>query len=93
MKSSASIYKSSGSQFFSITIEIQSRPGVFDELRSVMTFSVKLVVTGIFYSFRLILERKAGEEMSKSSRLELLEKFSSNRFGLSDAGGNASGPL
>ena len=39
----------------------------------------------ILCSFRLVLEGKAGKEIPDSSRLELLEKFLANNFGLSDA--------
>ena len=39
--------------------------------------------------FRLVLEGKIPE----SSRLQFLEKFSTNNFALSDAEGNTSGPL
>ena len=34
----------------------------------------------ILYSFRLVLEEKAGNEIPESSRLEFLEKFSANNF-------------
>ena len=44
-------------------------------------------------SFRLVLERKTGKEISKSSRLEYLEKFLANNFALSEAEENTSGPL
>ena len=39
----------------------------------------------ILYSFRLVLEGKAGGEIPESSRLEFLEKFLANSFALSDA--------
>ena len=42
------------------------------------------------HSFRLVLEGKTGKEISKSSRLELLEKFLANNFALSDAEDNTS---
>ena len=42
----------------------------------------------ILYSFRLVLEGKTGKEISESSRLEFLEKFSGNNFALSDAEDN-----
>ena len=50
-------------------------------------------VTWILCSFRLVSEEKIGKEIPESSRLELLEKFSWNNFGLSDAKDNNSGPL
>ena len=50
-------------------------------------------VTEILSSFKLVLEGKTGKEISESSRLEFLEKFSANNFALSDAEDNTSGPL
>ena len=50
-------------------------------------------VTEIICSFELVLEGKTGKEISESSRLEFLEKFSANNFALSDAEDNTSGPL
>ena len=44
-----------------------------------------LGATEILCSFRLVLERKTGKEIPKSSRLEFLEKFLTNNFALSDA--------
>ena len=35
-------------------------------------------------SFELVLEEKTGKEISESSRLEFLEKFSANNLALSD---------
>ena len=93
MKSSASMYESSGSQFFRTPTGIQSGPDAFDESRLVMTFLTILGVTEISWSFRLVLERKTGKEIPKSSRLEFLEKFFANNFALSDAEKNTSGPL
>ena len=52
-----------------------------------------LGVTEIIYCFRLVLEWKTGEEITKSSRLEFLEKFLAKNFALSDAEDNTSGPL
>ena len=72
LKSSASIYESSGSQFFRITKGIQSELDVFDKLRLVMTFLTNLGVTEILCSFRLVLEGKGSKEISESSRLEFL---------------------
>ena len=46
-------------------------------------------VTEILCSFKLVLEGETGKEITKTSRLEFLEKFSANKFTLSDA----SGPL
>ena len=41
----------------------------------------------------MILERKTGKEMLKSSRLVFLETFLANNFALLDSGDNTSGPL
>ena len=91
--SSASLYESSGSQFFRTTTGIQSGPDDFDEPRFVMTFLTILGVTEILCSFRLVLEGKRGKEIPESSRLEVLEKFLGNSFALSDAEDNTSIPL
>ena len=72
---------------------IKSGPDAFDEQRLVITFWTNLGVTEIFFSFRLPLEGKPGKEIRESSRLEFLEKFSSNNFALLDAEVNFSGPL
>ena len=61
------MHESSGSQFFRTTTGIKSGLDVFDESRFVMTFLTTLGVTEIF-SFRLVLERKIGKEIPKSSR-------------------------
>ena len=54
-----------------------------------MTF---LTILGIMKicSFRLVLEGKTGKEITESSRLDFIEKFSANNFALSDAGDNTS---
>ena len=44
-------------------------------------------------SFRLVIEWKTSKKISKSTRLEFLERLLANRFALSDAEGNTSGPL
>ena len=82
--------KSSSSQFFITTMEIQSGPNAFDESRFVMTFLIILGIIEIF-KFRLVLEGRA--EIPVSSRLEILEKFLANNFTLSDAEDNTSDPL
>ena len=58
-----------------------------------MTFLTYLEVTGILYSYNLVLEGKAGKEIHESSRLEFLEKILVNNFSLSVAEDNTSGPL
>ena len=47
-------------------------------------------VTEILCSFRLVLAGKTGKEITESSRLEFLEKFSAYNFALSDAEDNPS---
>ena len=49
-----------------------------------MTILTILGVTEILYSLRLVLEGKTGKKISKSSRLEFLEKFLANNFVLPD---------
>ena len=66
LKSSASVYESSGLQFFRTTTEIKSRPDTLDESRFVMTFSMILRVIEILCSFRLVLEGKAGKGIQES---------------------------
>ena len=58
---------------------------IFDKSRLIMTFLTILEVTDILCSFKLVLEEKTGKEIPGSSRLEFLEKLSSNNFALSDA--------
>ena len=58
-----------------------------------LTFLTILGVTEILCSFKLVLEGKTGKEISESSTLEFLEKFSANNFALSDAEDNTSRPL
>ena len=50
-------------------------------------------VTEILQSFKLVLEKKTDKEVTESSRLEFLEKFSANNFALPDAEDNTSGLL
>ena len=77
--SSASMYESSGSEFFRITTGIQSGSEAFDESKFIMTFFTILEVMEILCSFRLVLEGKAGKEILDSSRL-VLRKVFSKRF-------------
>ena len=85
--------RNSGSQFYKTTTAIQSGPGTFDKSRFVMTFQTILAVKFLVITARLVLERKTGKEIPKSSRLEFLAKFSANNFTLSDAEDNTSGSL
>ena len=73
LKSSASKYESSGSQFFRTTTGIQSGPDLFDESSFVMTFLTILGFTEILCSFILALDRKTGKVIPESSRVEFLE--------------------
>ena len=93
LESLASMYESSGSQFFRTNTGIQSGPDAFEESRFIMTFLTILGVMDILCSFRLVLEGKTGKEIPESSRFEFLEKFLENHFALSDAEDNTSGPL
>ena len=58
-----------------------------------MIFLTILGLTEIFYSFKLVLQRKTGKEIPESSQLKFLEKFSANNFALLNAEDNTSGPL
>ena len=80
LESSASMYKSSGSQFFRTTTGIQSGPDAFDKSRLVIIFLTNVGV-------------KSGKEIAESSRLEFLEMFLASYFALSDVEGNTFGPL
>ena len=53
-----------------------------------MTFLTILAITEILCSFRLVLEGKTGKEISESSRIEFLQKFSVKIFALSDVKDN-----
>ena len=64
-----------GSHFLRTTIGIHSGADTFDKSRLVKTFLTNLIATGILCIFRLVQERKAGEEIFESSRLEFLEFF------------------
>ena len=71
---------------------MQSGPDTFDESRFIMSFLSILGVTEILCSYRLLLNRKMGKEISESSRFEFLEKLLANNFVLSDVEDNTSGP-
>ena len=58
-----------------------------------MTYLSILGVTEILCSLKLVLEKKTGKEITESSRLEFLKKFSAKNFALSDAEGNTLRPL
>ena len=78
LKSSASMYESSGMQFFRTTTGIQSGPHAVDESMFIMTFLTILGDKEIC-SFRLVLEGKIGTEIPESSRFEFLEKYLANK--------------
>ena len=86
----ATMFGSSGSQFFIPTTGIQLGPKKFDKSRLIITFLTNLGVTDKLCSFRLVLEGKIGQEVPNPSRLEFLEKFLANNFTLSDAEDNHS---
>ena len=92
-KNSASMYESSGSQFFITTTGTQSGPDAFDESRFNITFLIILGVIEILYSFRLVLGGKTGKEILESSRLEFFGKFLANNFALSESERNTYRPL
>ena len=87
---SATMFGSSGSQFFRPTTGTQLGPKKFDKSRLIITFLTNLGVTDKLCSFRLVLERKIGQEVPNPSRLEFLEKFLASNFTLSDAEDNHS---
>ena len=89
LKSSASMYQSSSSQFFRTTAEMQSKADIFGKSGLVIIFLMNLGVVEILCSYRLVLEWKASKEIFKSSRLEFLGKFLVNIF-LLDAEVNTS---
>ena len=60
------MYESSGSQFFRTITGIQSGPDAFNKSRLGITFLTNLGVTEVLYSFRLVLEKKTGREISES---------------------------
>ena len=66
LKSSASMYGSSGSQFFRTTTEIKSGPDTLDESGFVMNFLTDLGVMEIFCSIRLVLEGRPAVKRYKS---------------------------
>ena len=63
LKSLASMYEGSGSQFCRTTTGIQSGPNAFDESRFAMNFLTILRVIDILCSFWLVLEGKAVKDI------------------------------
>ena len=62
----------------------QSGPDAFDKSRLVMTFLTILDVTEVLFSFRIVLESKTGKEITQTPKSKFLQKFSANKFDLSD---------
>ena len=58
--------------FLRTTNGVQSRPDALDESWFAMTFLTILGLTETLYSFRLVLEGKAGKAIPESSKLESL---------------------
>ena len=58
-----------------------------------MTFLTILGVTEISSGFRVVLEEKTDKGIPESTRLELLEKFSTKMFALSHVEDNTFWPL
>ena len=79
LKSSASMWGNSGSQFLRETIEIQSGPDTFDESRFLMTPLTILGVIEILCSLRLVLEGKTGNEI-RVIEIRVLRKVFSKTF-------------
>ena len=50
-------------KFFRTTTDIQAEPDTLDKPKFIMTFLTMLGVTEILCSFRLVLERKIGNEI------------------------------
>ena len=61
LKTSASTYERSASQFFRTTAGMQPAPEAFDESRLVITFLTIFGVTGILRSFKSVLKGKQVE--------------------------------
>ena len=61
LKSSTSMYGSSGSQFVRTTAGMESRIDSFDKPSLNMTFAISLGVTEILCSFRSVFEGKIGK--------------------------------
>ena len=66
----------------------QNQLDAFDESRFVLIFITMLGVTETLCSSRLVPEEKTGKEITESSKLEFLERISSNDVSVSNAEGN-----
>ena len=69
LKSSASMYEHSGSQFFRTTTRILSEPDAFDESRFSMTVLTFLEAMKTLCCFRLVLEGKTGTRGKRDTRV------------------------
>ena len=87
LRSSVSMYESSDSQFFRTTTRTHLGEDAFDESRLVMTLLTNSRVRKILFSFRSLLEGKAGKMI-----LELTRLLATNSS-LLDAEDNMPGPL
>ena len=65
LKSLASMYEITSSQFFRNIIGIQLGRDSFRKSRLVMTFLIKVAVAEISCSFRLVLDGKTDKEISR----------------------------
>ena len=72
------------------TLEYNQVHDAFDESKFVKIF---LTILEILCSFRLVPEAKTDKAITKSSRLEFLEKFLANNFAFSDAKDSIYEPL
>ena len=75
LKTSASIYESSGFQFFRTTTGIQSGSNAFGKSKLVAIFLANTRLTTILCSFRLFLEGKSGKQVPELSRWSSLKWF------------------
>ena len=75
VKSSTSMYESSVPHFLRTTTGKESRSDVFDKTRLVVTLLTNLRLAEILCIFRLVLDGKAGKELTESSRLEYSKNF------------------
>ena len=86
----ATIYKISGSHFFTATTEIQSKPDFLDKSRLAVIFLTNLGVREILCNFRLVIEGTGGKEVHESSKPEFFKKLSASNLILLDPEVNTS---
>ena len=90
---SADIYESSELKLCRTSTGIQSGSKVLVKSSTIMAFLIILEVTGVFWSFRLVLEGKVDKEPLESSRKEFSEHVSVTNFAWSNSEGNTLGSL